>query len=67
MNGKERDNSVYNWDVILKTLNSLSKQRNKSDTLNWHLMFALILKSGEARLIKFKDMESKIAEYLKSL
>ena len=28
-------------------------------------MSALILRSGEARLIKFEDMESKIAEYLK--
>ena len=57
--GKEQDHSAYDKDVILKAWNTLSKQRNKLDALLLHLMFALALRPGEARLIKFEDVELK--------
>ena len=57
--GKEQDHSAYDKDVILKAWNTLSKQGNKSDALLLHLMLALALRPGEAKLIKFEDVELK--------
>ena len=61
--GKEQDHSAYDRDLILKAWSTLSKQGNKSDALLLHLMFALALRPGEARLIKFEDVEFKNNQY----
>ena len=60
---KEQDHSAYDKYLVLKVYSILSKQRNKSDALHLHLMFTLVLKPAEVRLIKFEVVELKNDQY----
>ena len=54
--GKEQNHSAYDRELILDAWKTLSNKGNKVDALLLHLMFALALRPGEARLLKFEDV-----------
>ena len=57
--GKEQDHSAYDRELILNAWKTLSNKGNQVDALLLHLMFALALRPGEARLLKFEDVQFK--------